>query len=143
MWFTIAFFSIPIAFFLLYRGLTEYSKNGKTKIAWAIVLVLIPIIFAVIEIGNIKQINQELIGTYYSTNDTLVLNNDKSFSLKSIDSLVIGEWELETNDKLIVSLNSDGKKLIEMGLTYVDGLPILETDPYHLDNIKDRRYAKK
>jgi hypothetical protein len=143
MWFTVAFFSIPIAVFLMYRGITKYGKNGKTKIIWAIVLILIPIILVVIEIRGVKQIDQELIGTYYSDNDTLLLNKDKTFALKSTTSLLIGQWDLEAEDKLIVTLNKDGKKFIDMGLTYIDGLPCLETDPYHLDKIESKRYAKK
>jgi len=143
MWFTIAFFSIPIAVFLIYRGLTDYRKNGRTKITWAIILVLIPIILAVIEVRNINQIDQELIGTYFSTNDTLVLIKDKTFTLKLDDSLFIGKWELETTDKLIVNLNIAEKKFIDMSIIYIDGLPFLDTDPYHLDNLKSKRYAKK
>jgi hypothetical protein len=142
MWFTIAFFSYPIAFILLFMGITKYNNSGKTKIILAVIILIIPIILAFLEFKNLDQINQELIGTYYYNKDTLVLNKDETFALKSNNNLKIGKWNLEANDQLIVILNIDEKKTIEMSLNYIDGIPCLETNPYHFDNLLCRIYKK-
>ena len=97
--------------------------NPKLTSTKEFVLILISIIFLVIEIRYIKQILIDIIGIYFSTKHTIMLNIDESFRLKSTDSLVIGHWELDYNDDLIIDFNIDGKKSIQIGLTYFNGLP--------------------
>jgi len=53
MWFTIAFFTVPIACVLLIKAFTENDKNRKIKISKAIFLILIPIILLILEIRKI------------------------------------------------------------------------------------------
>ncbi len=130
MWFTFAFFSIPVAIFLLYKGLTVSNKNSKAKILWAIVLILIPIILGYIEKKNVEEIQKDLIGTFYFKDTTLILNQNKAFLLINLDSIIErGQWEFNTNDRLIVSLK-DNDNVTELELIYKNGLPILKTDPY-------------
>jgi hypothetical protein len=124
-------------------GLTKYSNKGKSKITLAIIILIIPIILALIEFNNLDQINQELIGTYYNNKDTIVLKKDETFAFKSNDNLKIGKWNLEANDQLIVNLNIDGKKFIDMSVGYIDGISYLETIPYHFDSLLSKIYRKK
>jgi hypothetical protein len=141
MWFTIACFTIPYALYLFYRGLADYRKKRRLKLVGAFSLLFITTIIAIIEIKNIRQIKQELTGTYYSINDTLMLQKDESFRLKSSDSIIIGRWEFDP-DNMNLSLNSDGRQMIEMSITYKDGLTLLETGPIHNNNTKNKRYTK-
>src|SRR5689334_9664284 len=100
MWFTFAFFAIPIAIFLLYRGLSKRDKNSKAKLIWATILILIPVIFLVVQKRNEETLAEDLIGTFYSKNDTLIFQQDRTFLFKHLDTLTKkGKWDLDIGEQ--------------------------------------------
>ena len=144
MWFTFAFFAIPIAIFLLYRGLSKRDKNSKAKLIWATILILIPVIFLVVQKRNEETLAEDLIGTFYSKNDTLIFQQDRTFLFKHLDTITKkGKWDLDIGDQLIVSLKTNSTKVQELELIYQSGLPRIASDPYDLDNNNKEVFLEK
>lgn len=120
MWFTIAFFTYPIALFLVYKAFKDFEKNGLRNLVIAITIFILPISLLLFERNNLLEIEQDLIGTYISEKDTLTLNKSEFF-LKSNFNVTNGSWELIANDNLQVRLTEQNKETKELKITYESG----------------------
>lgn len=103
MWFTIAFFTYPIAFFLTYKAFLNYKPNGLRNLSVACIIFIIPIILLFIERKNLREIESEIEGIYTSGKDTLIIFENNYISKDTIDTR-IGKWELNADDNLSIQL---------------------------------------
>lgn len=75
----------------------------------AIAFVAIRVILWAIESQNVNEIKNDLIGSsFISKVDTLMLNKDETFVLKTEKETKIGEWDFFVDDNIQVLLKNGG-----------------------------------
>lgn len=135
MWFTIAFFTYPIALFLTYKVFKNFKTNGLRNLLLASLIFTIPIILLIIEQNNLDEIESDLIGKYVSDNDTLIIH-DKEYIYINKKNETFGLWELLTNDNLSIRLTDNQNKKMELKINYSDGQPVLNSEVTTYTKIK-------
>jgi hypothetical protein len=124
MWFTIAFITYPIAFYLTYKAFKNYKTHRIKNLLIASLIFIVPIILLLIERHNLKEINSNLEGIYVSGFDSLFITNNE-FILKETIEKKIGKWELMTYDNLGIILTDEQNKTNELKIIYENGKSIL------------------
>jgi hypothetical protein len=124
MWFTIAFITYPIAFFLTYKAFKNYKTHGHSNLLIASLIFMIPIILLLIERHNLKEITSDLKGIYVSDIDSLFIT-DNEFILKDTTEKKNGKWELMTYNNLSILLTDEQSKTNELKIIYENGNPKL------------------
>lgn len=135
MGFTIAFFTYPIALFFIYKATKSFKTNGPRNLLFSGLIIVFPVILLLMEHNNLNEIKTELIGSYVSDNDTLIIEeNGYTFKNKEIQNN--GQWNIVSNDELSVCLIVDQNKKIEFKITYIDGFPVLQKEATIYTKIK-------
>ncbi len=127
MWFTIAFFTFPIAFFLTYKGFKNYKTHGLRNLLIASLIFTVPIVLLLIERHNLNEITSDLKGIYVSGSDSLFISENE-FILKNTTENKVGKWELMTYDNLTILLTDEQTKTNELKIIYKDGRPNLTNE---------------
>lgn len=130
MWFTIAFFTYPIAFFLTYKACKNYKINGTINLLIAILIFIISIDLLLIELHNLKEIRSELKGIYVSGIDSLFIY-DNEFVHKNTLEKRVGKWDLTANDDLYILLTDKQNISNELEISYKDGKPNLVNEKFN------------
>jgi len=135
MWFTIAFFTYPIALFLVYNAFKDFKTKGLRNLIIATIIFIFPITLLLIERSNLLEIEQDLIGVYISENDTLTLDKN-DFLIKSNSGVSHGFWELMANDNLYVRLTDQNNKTKELKIIFENGQPKLTQENTTYEKLK-------
>jgi hypothetical protein len=77
MWFTIAFFTYPIAFFLTFKAFKNYKTQRFRNLIIASLIFITPIILFLIELRNLNEVTSDLKGIYVSHLDSLIITENK------------------------------------------------------------------
>jgi hypothetical protein len=127
MWFTIAFFTYPIAFFLTFKAFKNYKTQRFRNLIIASLIFITPIILFLIELRNLNEVTSDLKGIYVSHLDSLIITENK-FILIGKTGKKMGTWELIDYDDLSICLTDEQSKTNELQIIYKAGKPSLTNE---------------
>ncbi len=146
LWTIPLYFIIPIlGLIILISGIINYLKgqNGFVKIIIGLGLLSLPLLHQKMIANNGNEIELATPGKYFKETDyrnaILVLNKNRTFELKNLDSLIQygkGKWEIHHWDIDELDLIFDNRKRIIFEIIQSNGNVTLRYDPWSNSDIE-------